>query len=285
MNARYFVFAVILTIFLSFLPFAQILTYPFLIFSTFIHEISHAIGAVLTGGRVESVIVHVNGSGVTLTQGGLRFVISSAGYIGTTLFGALLLMLSHKQSHVRAVLTGCTVFVLAATAIFVGHSNNVLVLAWIASIAGLFAMSMRNSQTTESRRTPLLGIASGMLLLLIGYLLWTKSLFSWSAGLLIASALLAVARFASINFAHFFLTFLAVQCSLNALDAIKTLYFLSLRSSCGNDAASMASITGIPAWIWAIAWAILSLFILVLSTAIYVRKSMKTPQTSPSLPF
>jgi hypothetical protein len=111
---------------------------------------------------------------------------------------------------------------------------------------------------------------------LLGYLFWTKSFFSWSAGLLTASALIGVARFTSIRFAHFFLTFLAVQCSLNALNAIKNLYFVSLRSSCGNDAAAMASLTGLPAWIWAMLWAVLSIFILTISAAFYARKSLRT---------
>jgi hypothetical protein len=113
-------------------------------------------------------------------------------------------------------------------------------------------------------------------MLLAGYLIWTRSLFSWSAGLLIAIALFGLARLASIQFAHFFLTFLAVQCCLNALEAIKTVYFLSLGSTCSNDAASMANLTGIPAWIWAILWAVLSIGILGISTVFYARKSFRT---------
>ncbi len=237
---------------------------------------------VLTGGSVESLIVRMDGSGVTYTRGGLRFIVSSAGYIGTTLFGALLLILSRKENHVRPVLTVCALAVLIATAVFVGHTSNLLVLAMIASITVLFSLSMRQGQSLNTGRRPLLAIAFGMLLLLIGYLVWSRSLFSWSAGLLIATALLSVSRLASIRFAHFFLTFLAVQCSLNALDAIKTLYFLSLKSSCGNDAAAMASLTGVPAWIWALLWALLSLFILVISRTFYARKSF-TRHASPNL--
>ena len=275
MNARWLVIAIALTIFLVFLPFAQIITYPFLIFSTFIHETAHAIAALLTGGQVESLIVRTDGSGLTSTRGGLRFFVSSAGYIGTTLFGALLLILSHKERNVRPVLAGAALFVLIITALFVGHTNNLVVLALVAVIAILFGSSARRMQSSNGKRTQM-GIAFVLLVVLFGYLLWTRSLFSWSAGLLISAALIGVARFASIRAAHFFLTFLAVQCSLNALNAIKTLYFVSLRSSCGNDAAAMASLTGVPAWIWAVLWAILSIFILMISAAFYARKSLRT---------
>jgi hypothetical protein len=276
MNARWLVIAIALTIFLVFLPFAHIITYPFLIFSTFIHETAHAIAALLTGGQVESLIVRTDGSGLTSTRGGLRFFVSSAGYIGTTLFGALLLILSHKERNVRPVLTGSALFVLIITALFVGNTNNLLVLSLIAAIAVLFGFSTRRLQSPNVKRTGTMSVAFVLLIVLFGYLLWTRSLFSWSAGLLISAALMGVARFASIRFAHFFLTFLAVQCSLNALNAIKTLYFVSLRSSCGNDAAAMASLTGVPAWIWAVLWAILSVFILLISTAFYARKSLRT---------
>jgi hypothetical protein len=270
MKARWLLFAILLTIALSFFPFAQIVTYPFLIFSTFVHETGHALGAVLTGGSVESLIVRMNGSGVTYTRGGLRFIISSAGYLGTTLFGALLLILSRKENNVRPVLLGLAVFVLMITAVFVGYTNNLFVLALIAVIAVLFARG-----SSALKRNYSIGAGAGLLALLLLYLYWTKSLFSWSAGLFIAGALLAVARFTSIRFAHFFLTFLAVQCSLNALDAIKNLYFASLRSSCGNDAATMASLTGIPAWLWAVLWACLSALILTISAAFYARKSFR----------
>ncbi|MCI0603448.1 M50 family metallopeptidase [bacterium] len=276
MNVRWLLIAILLTIFLSFLPFAQIITYPFLIFSTFIHETSHALAAVLTGGGVESLIVRPNGSGVTYTRGGLRFVTSGAGYLGTTLFGALLLLLSLKETYVRPTLIACALLVLIVTAIFVGHTNNILVLAMIASISVLVGLSMRPGASEKSNKLHLMGVALGLLMLLAGYLILTRSLFSWSAGLLIAIALFGVVRLASLQFAHFFLTFLAVQCSLNALEAIKTVFFLSLGSTCGNDAATMASLTGIPAWIWAIFWAILSVVILAISTAFYARKSFRT---------
>ena len=275
MNARWLVIAVALTLFLVFLPFAQILTYPFLIFSTFIHETAHAIAAVMTGGQVESLIVRMDGSGVTYTRGGIRFLVTSAGYIGTTIFGAFLLILSGKESRVRPALMGAALFVLVITALFAGHTNNLLVLALITAIVTLFVASRRGLQSENIKRSPTMGAAFTLLIVLFAYLVLTRSLFSWSVGLLIASALIGVARFASIRIAHFFLTFLAVQCSLNALNAIKTLYFVSLTSSCGNDAAAMASLTGVPAWLWALLWAILSVFILIISAAFYARKSLR----------
>jgi len=274
MNARLLFLAILFTTLLFFLPFAQVITFPFLIFSTFIHESSHAIAAILTGGRVDSLTVSVNGSGVTYTRGGLQFIITSAGYLGTTFFGGVLLILSRKQNLTRPVLYATAMLVSLVTALFVGHSNNLIVLALLAMIVFLMAIPVKNQMQGKSRFY-FTGASVGLLILLISYLLATGSLFSWTAGLVITTALIAVARFAPLNFAHFFLTFLAVQCCLNALDAIKTVYFLSLRSTCANDAASMAEITGIPAWFWAMLWAVVSFMILTISATIYVRKSYR----------
>src|SRR5947199_4242932 len=83
--------AAILSIALWFIPFAEILSYPFRIFVTFIHEGGHAIAALVTGNSVQSLSVAMNGSGETYTtQGGLfsQILISCAGNIGAMITGA-----------------------------------------------------------------------------------------------------------------------------------------------------------------------------------------------------
>ena len=95
---------------LWFIPFAEFLTYPFRIFVTFIHEGGHALAALLTGNSVASLSVAMNASGETYTtQGGLisQIFISSAGYLGSMAFGALLLVLIRKAVAARIVLLGC----------------------------------------------------------------------------------------------------------------------------------------------------------------------------------
>ncbi len=54
------------------------------------HESMHAAGAWLTGGSVHSIEVRSR-DGVTWTSGGLFPIISMAGYVGTSLWGAALL--------------------------------------------------------------------------------------------------------------------------------------------------------------------------------------------------
>lgn len=54
------------------------------------HEFSHAITALLTGGRVKSITLDPNEGGVTHFSGGLTSLTLPAGYLGSSIIGALL---------------------------------------------------------------------------------------------------------------------------------------------------------------------------------------------------
>src|SRR5256714_13435541 len=91
--------AATISVVLWFIPFAEILTYPFRIFVTFIHEGGHAIAALLTGNSVASLSVAMNASGETYTTQGGRFAqmfVASAGYLGAMAYGATLLILIRR---------------------------------------------------------------------------------------------------------------------------------------------------------------------------------------------
>src|SRR5882762_5652677 len=113
--------AAVISIVLWFIPFAELLTYPFRIFVTFIHEGGHAIAALLTGNSVESLSIATNASGETYTtQGGSisQMFVASAGYLSSMTFGAVLLVLSRKAVAARAVLIGSAVLIFPLTLIY-----------------------------------------------------------------------------------------------------------------------------------------------------------------------
>ena len=56
--------ATVITIALWFIPYIGIVTYPIRLFVTFIHEGSHVLAALLTGGAVQSLTISADGSGV-----------------------------------------------------------------------------------------------------------------------------------------------------------------------------------------------------------------------------
>ena len=238
--------AATISVVLWFIPFAEFLTYPFRIFVTFIHEGGHALAALLTGNSVASLSVATNASGETYTtQGGIisQVLISSAGYVGSMAFGALLLILIRKAIAARIVLLGCGILVFAMTMIY----GFIKPLFWINA--------------------------------------WSGIPFTLFAGLFISVGLVLIARFASARVASFFVSFLAVQCVLNALFDLKTVFFLSspFAPTVQTDALNMASATGIPAIFWTIAWIAFALGILWFAMRLYVARRESSYQ--PDLPF
>jgi Peptidase M50B-like len=238
--------AATISVVLWFIPFAEFLTYPFRIFVTFIHEGGHALAALITGNSVASLSVATNASGETYTtQGGLisQVFISSAGYLGSMAFGALLLILIRKAVAARIVLLGCGILVFALTMIY-----------------GLFK--------------PMFSMNA-----------WSGIPFTLFAGLFITASLILIARFATAKVATFFVSFLAVQCVLNALFDLKTVFFLSnpFGPTVPTDAVNMANATHIPAIIWTVIWIGLALGILWFAMRMYVAGRDKSYQ--PDLPF
>jgi hypothetical protein len=86
--------------------------------------------------------------------------------------------------------------------------------------------------------------------------------FSWAMGIIIAIGLIFVATATSPSFAHFFLSFLAVQCCLNAIFDLDTLFWISATSNTSSDAMTMERLTLVPAIFWAGAWMVISIITL-----------------------
>jgi len=180
--------ATFVSIALWFVPFASYLVYPFKLFVTFIHESGHAIAAALTMSSVASLTVAPDTSGEVLSAPSswlASLIISSAGYLGAILFGALLLLLIRRTVQARVVLAGTGIYIALVTTIF-----GLLLPLWNVTKINVFSMA-----------------------------------FTVAAGFLIGSALLVTARYANAKTATFALAFLAVQCVLNAFYDLKTVFF------------------------------------------------------------
>ncbi len=86
-NFRYYILCTVVVLALWDTP----LIMPFRLFVVMVHEICHAVAALLTGGEVLEMRTNPNESGHTLAQGGIFPLISAAGYVGSALLGALLI--------------------------------------------------------------------------------------------------------------------------------------------------------------------------------------------------
>lgn len=227
--------ATILSVVLWFIPYTDYLVYPIRLFVTFIHEGGHALMSILTGGSVQSLTVSPDASGLVKSLTGSSWAVllfSSAGYLGATAFGALLLGLIRFRVSPKIILTGSAIWIAILTVFF----------GFIAPIINIFSADVSIGSVA----------------------------FTVISGAIIAAGLFAVSRYSNPQFANFFVGFLAIQCLLNAFFDLKTVFLISTSSAnIHNDAANMASVTGIPQPIWVLMWIGISIIVVSIALRLY----------------
>jgi hypothetical protein len=120
------------------------LLYPLKLFVVLLHEISHGFAALLTGGSVRQLQLFAQEGGVAYTAGGNRFLILSAGYLGSSLWGAALLTLSTAQPMTRRLALYGMGAVLGLIALF--YVRDLFTFSYVAlSAAALWLMAGRTS--------------------------------------------------------------------------------------------------------------------------------------------
>lgn len=92
---------------------------PLKVLIVFLHEISHAIATLLTGGSVLGLTIDPMQGGMVISQGGNRFLILTAGYVGSLIIGALLMIAAVRTHWDRIVLGGLGLVLLAVTGLYV----------------------------------------------------------------------------------------------------------------------------------------------------------------------
>ncbi|MFZ4503660.1 MAG: M50 family peptidase [Methylococcaceae bacterium] len=87
---------------------------PLKLLVVFFHESSHALATLLTGGTVKDLMIVKEQGGQVISAGGNRFIILSAGYLGSLAWGVGIYLASVKTKHDKKImaLLGLTIAVL-----------------------------------------------------------------------------------------------------------------------------------------------------------------------------
>ncbi len=97
------------------------LAYPFKLFATWLHEMSHGLVMILTGAELDHVVIYKDTSGLSYAVYAISNVgtaaIAAAGYMGTPLWGAVLLVATPTATRARWALLVIAALMLA-TVIF-----------------------------------------------------------------------------------------------------------------------------------------------------------------------
>ena len=195
---------------LSLTPWGQWLLYPFKLFTTWVHECSHAVLTLLMGGSVTAITIEPDTSGLTrsLMPSGrvAQGVVASAGYLGASVVGCFLLAAARVEKWARVIL-------------------------WTVGA-----------------------------LVLVTLVIWIRNLFGAVVVLAWGAALVALARKGTRQVSRFVLSVLAIQVALNSVYDIRALFLVAGGHS---DAETMARLFALPAWLWASAWMLMSVGMLV----------------------
>ncbi|MFW6085026.1 MAG: M50 family metallopeptidase [Gemmatimonadota bacterium] len=114
---------------------------PLKLFVVFLHEISHGIAAVATGGRIDRILIGLDQGGVCYCGGGSPFVMLSAGYLGSLAWGLGLVRLARFERAAP--------WSVAA----VGAATGLITVTFVRSMAGfLFGLGFAALLLVASRR-------------------------------------------------------------------------------------------------------------------------------------
>ncbi len=117
------------------------LLYPFRYFVTTIHEMSHGLAAVISGGTFLEYQVYASGAGVATTAHRAPWLVIPAGYVGTALFGAVLLFLVNRTAQAQAIAVILGLGLGAITLAFARSGTAILV--GLLSAAALIALGWK----------------------------------------------------------------------------------------------------------------------------------------------
>jgi hypothetical protein len=162
-----------LSLLLPHIPILNALVSPIQTFVTTVHELSHALACLVTGGHVGAMTIVNDGDGhggLTFCRDGIPFIYTQAGYIGTALFGCLLIWFGQypRLSKVMLFLMGATFGLASLTFMFGTVLHGGMEQGALSMLVGLFMAgafifaSLRASAYVANLLLLFLGVQTGM---------------------------------------------------------------------------------------------------------------------------
>jgi len=108
------------------LPFGGVLLYPFKVLATWLHELSHGIAMILTGAGFDHIVIYRDTSGLAYAYTSVgpfgTAIIAAAGYMGTPLWGAALLVVTPSARAAQRALVVLAVLLVGTTILVIAPS-------------------------------------------------------------------------------------------------------------------------------------------------------------------
>lgn len=160
------ILAAALVLFLPALPFGQYIVYPFVILSTWFHEMGHGLTAMALGREFVKLEIYSSGSGVALSlapQDASRLanaLVSAGGPLGPAIVGSLLILASAQQRFWRPALLLLAAAIGISTVIWVRSLTGWIILPFITVC--LIAIAIKANEGVTRFTLQFLGIQAAL---------------------------------------------------------------------------------------------------------------------------
>lgn len=151
--------AAIVFLLLSQIPFGNYLQWPFVIVTTFIHEMGHGLTAIAVGGELLKVEIHQNASGVAWTRtiaGWRQAAVAAGGLLAPSIAGGLFIWVGRNSRSSAITFLSLSLFILVCCALWVRSSFGLIVLVPVGLI--FLVLSQKSSQGFQQFLIQFMGV-------------------------------------------------------------------------------------------------------------------------------
>ena len=123
----------------------SILIYPIKLFVVVLHEFSHGLAAILTGGSIVRIEINEQIGGVCYSAGGIRLIVASAGYLGSIFWGGIILIIAvrTKYDNILGLIIG--VFLILLSIFYIRNLFGFLFTAGFGTLLMIISYSAKNA--------------------------------------------------------------------------------------------------------------------------------------------
>lgn len=134
--------------------------YPLKVLTVFFHEISHGLGAIVTGGSIKEINLSPAQGGLCWTAGGWRFVVLPAGYLGSMIFGGVILVAASRTDFDRQIMQVLGIVLLIISILYVRPFLSFGFGFGVATSLGMLGLASYASKSLNDLSLKLIGLTS-----------------------------------------------------------------------------------------------------------------------------
>ncbi len=144
------ILAALLFMLLNRVPYGQLIQWPFVIVTTFVHEMGHGVAAIFSGGKLLSIELYQNASGLARTQtlpGWRQALIAAGGLLAPSILGGLFIVAGKSRAASSRALLIFSIFILISCILWLRSGFGLIIMVPMG--AGFLLIARKGSTTLQ----------------------------------------------------------------------------------------------------------------------------------------